>query len=371
MIIMTTEEIQTLRRNVTDTVNIILLNCTFADKIKSSDKICDLTTFGHDDIKRIKDEIESKFNLTIQQDISNLSVSQLHTMVFIYVRNSKTLTDKFLSDIFQRHKDNVVGIQQPKQHKAQPAQNVNDKPYWNRKLIFAYIIRTISDAYGRPVQARHKLSDLVQEAEAVGKDTIQLTSALKELEDKFKIKIDLGMKLYNIGNAAEESLVAQGKAPDQNITRAEMEPHWAAIFDALNVRYLKDIIKTHFGVDISTYKLSRLKSFDEFKELIAKTQQTKGNSVGAYTNRDITNLVHAKIMFRLNANESEFGHGITLAELGASPLDITNICFDIEKALNVKFSTSDFTQLANPDTTCPESIINLLKNKYLSKYKGA
>ena len=99
-----TEKAQILRRSVIDNVNIILLNSTFADKIVTSQKLYDLTVFGLSDIELIKEGIAAKFGLNIDQDISNFSIGQLHTMVFLHVRNSDTLTEKFMDLAFRKQK---------------------------------------------------------------------------------------------------------------------------------------------------------------------------------------------------------------------------------------------------------------------------
>ncbi|MBO7656938.1 MAG: hypothetical protein J6S80_04390 [Alphaproteobacteria bacterium] len=267
---MTKQDSQTLRRSVINNVNKILLNSTFADKIDTTAKISDLAIFGQSDIALIKERIADMFKIDITQDISDFSIGQLHTMIFIHVCNSESLTKKFMD---LAHKTASIKVQQPIRHKH-TSDNSDDKT-WNLKLIFAHIIKEITPVYGRSVQSKEKLSELISEAQDAGRDTSALTKKLKELEEFFNIKIDLSMRIYNIARTAEQSFIAQGKAVDSKVERSEMDPYWAPLYDTMSFKYLKDVIYTDFGVRISTYKLCHAKSYEEYVKLIQDAQQRK------------------------------------------------------------------------------------------------
>lgn len=270
-----TEKAQILRRSVIDNVNIILLNSTFADKIVTSQKLYDLTVFGLSDIELIKEGIAAKFGLNIDQDISNFSIGQLHTMVFLHVRNSDTLTEKFMDLAFRKQKPiSVRRVSHPQATQS----SLNTNPKWDRNYIFSQILKKIKDAYqDRSIQSRDKISDLITRAQNTGMDTTPLEKALKELEQEFDITITYDMKIYNIGNLAEESWIAQGKAVDSRVERAEMDSYWAPLHDALAFKYLKNVLNTDFGVNISTYKLCHAKSYEEYVKLIQDAQQRKAD----------------------------------------------------------------------------------------------
>lgn len=247
-----------IRQNVKKQLNNILLCSTFADTVNSNDKILDIITFP-EDINLIKERIKDKFKFNIHNDISNMTVNELCTLIFIFVTNSK--------------KHDQIYPQKNTEPQTTEIKKSNDGKEWNRRMIFGYIIGNIRNAFGRPVQSTEKISDLIREAHDTGIDSTQLTSKLKELEKFFDIKIDLEMRIYNIGNEAEKSFIAQGKAPDSRIEYESMEPLWATIHAALPINYWQSVILNELNVRISPYKLARIKSFPEFEALVAETRK--------------------------------------------------------------------------------------------------
>lgn len=258
---------ENLKLLIQQNVNAILLNSTFADTINPQSKISEIITFPKD-MDFIKERIKNKFKLSIHQDISNFTVNQLYTMILISVLNSKHQIQ--LSPL-----DTEPYIKQPRHSKV--TQDDQQKTLWSRKAIFGCVLGHIREAYGRNVQSTEKIANLIQEAQNTGKDPTPLLNKLKELEKFFDIKIDQTMRIYNIGNAAEKSFVAQGKAIDPRIKYEAMEPLWATIHTALSINYWQSVILNELNVRISTYKLYRVKSFQEFEQLVNYAKKRKTN----------------------------------------------------------------------------------------------
>lgn len=275
---MTNKEIEALRNIVINQVDKILLDSTFMDKIDANAKISDLTVFGSSDIQLIKAGIARKFKLSINQDITNFSVEKLHNMIFLHVLDSEYLVKQFMGTNKRKNKIQII---QPIQEDKFKNEKTSNGTIWNRKTIFNHIIKEIGKVSGRTVQSKEKLGDIVRELQDSGKNDIAFTNKLKELEEFFNIKIDLSMKLYNIGNAAEESFIAQGRAPDSKLEREEMDPYWVLLYDALSFKYVADMINSKFGVNVSTYKLCHTKSYEEYVKLIQDAQKRKADRLQA------------------------------------------------------------------------------------------
>ena len=170
--------------------------------------------------------------------------------------------------------DEIPQVKQPVHTKVQPSPRKKDT-LWNRKMIFGYILGNIRKVCGRNVQSTERIVNLMIEAQNTGINMNALTAKLQELEEFFGIKIDQSMRIYNIGNAAEKSFIAQGKAVDSRDVQESMEPLWATIQTVLPINYWQSVILNELNVRISTYKLARLKSFNEFEQLVANAKQRK------------------------------------------------------------------------------------------------
>lgn len=260
---------ENLRYLIKQHVNTILLHSTFADSINPSARISEIITFP-EDIPLIKERIKTRFKLDIHQDISDFTVNQLYTMIFMFVQNSNHNKLGWLS---KPKKPQIKQPQHTNDTKNVPKQNKG--LLWDRKAIFGYILGNLRTAYGRSVQSTEKISNLIEEAQNTGMNSDALISKLQELEKFFDIKIDQGMRVYNIGNLAEKSLVVQGKAIDPRIRYESMEPLWATIHTALSMNYWQSVILHDLNVRISTYKLNQIKSFPEFERLVANAKQRK------------------------------------------------------------------------------------------------
>jgi len=241
-------------------LSIILLNSTFADKVYPYNKISTLITFP-EDIDIIKANIKRIFKYVTEQDIGNMTPYEL--VREIYEHNK---------DFHLKRNDAVF------RQKIKPAvnngQNTNDME-WSRKYIFSYILLGISRAMGRTVQSTERISDLMTEAAMSGNDLQKLIYKLQELENFFDIKIDQSMKVYNAANAAEASFIAQGRAPAPNTQDESMDPLWDAVMMATSIKYLKSVLQRNFNINVSTYALSHLKSYEELKNLIYEKQQQR------------------------------------------------------------------------------------------------
>lgn len=249
------------RQYVVKQVNAILLNSTFADTIDPMAKVSDIITFP-EDVDLIKERIRDRFHLDIKQDISKMTVNQLHTMLFLFFCNSPKMR-------------NARSTRKPADADTAVQTDIPEERKWTRRTIFGYIIGNIRTAYGRPVQSTEKIGNLIREAYDTGIDPNPLIAKLKELETFFDIKIDYEMRIHNIGSAAEQSFVKKGLAVDTKVLIADMEPLWATIYTALSINFWQSIVQKNLGVRISQYKLSHVKSYDEFVRLVNEAKNRK------------------------------------------------------------------------------------------------
>lgn len=248
------------------TLTNILLNSTFADLIDWNAQIRDIITFDSD-MDMIKDKINDVFGMSIAYNISNMTVNELFTNVYGFICDSG------------RIKSNARkgrGLFQSKDVE------------WNRRLIFSAIMNRFKYAIGRTVASTESLDDIKYEisCDIMGGTMRKLDSAIREIEDFFDIKINDAMRIYNIANAAEESMIKSGKIksdkPNSNASLDEQV--WQKVVRVLPANFLESLIKREFGANVAGYKLAGTKSFEEFmqKILIAKekaaqkiTQRTK------------------------------------------------------------------------------------------------
>ena len=246
--------------NIKKQLNIILLNSTFADRVDLYTKISNMITFP-EDIDIIKSHIKRIFKYEVEQNIAEMTPYELIQKIYQHNKG------------FTMPRGEVVFTQRIKNNSKIIA-DMNDTE-WSRKSIFAYFLANLARAMGRTVQSTEKISDLMAEAAMSGSDLENLHSKLRELENFFGIKIDQSMKVYNAANAAEESFVAQGRAPAPKDTKDTEDPFWNAIMAATSIKYLKSILQNNLNVHVSTYVLSRVKSYEEFKVLIQSKQRQK------------------------------------------------------------------------------------------------
>ncbi|MBO4746043.1 MAG: hypothetical protein J5613_03165 [Alphaproteobacteria bacterium] len=362
---MKNNETDYIRSYIKNQVNGILLYSAFAaDTINPHKKISEIITFP-EDVERIRERIKDKFDIYIHQDLSSMSPMQVYTMIFMVVINSEERKAKILNFA----KNQVQ--EEPVQEIAPATAQVHHGKMWNRRSIFSYLIGNLRTAFGRPLQPNEKIRDLINEAYSTGTEPTAFMNKLKELESFFGIKIDQEMRIFNIGDAAEKSLIAQGKAVDSAAEKESMDPLWATIHTALSINFWHSIISRDLGLQISVYKLSRTHSYQEFEALIAEAKQKKDKKKEEpkkfginYTEQEVQEIVQNAIMQRLFASKKEVVPGAKITDLGANSLDLIDICDNIEKLLNVRFDTTDFAQFGPFTQLTVAGLIKILRDKY-------
>ena len=233
----------------------ILLNSTFSDSIDWDAKIRDIITFDTD-TNMIKEKINEVFGMPIVYDISNLSVKKLFENIYGFICDSGKI------------KSNAK-----RGHGLFRAESVE----WNRRLIFSAIMNEFRHALGRNVNATESLDDMRYElsSDIMGTGMRKLERAIQELQDFFDIKINYEMRIYNIANAAEESMIKQGKMkahqPSPNATLDEQV--WQKVVRVLPANFLESLIKREFGANVVGYKLAGTKSFEEFMQKVCEAKQ--------------------------------------------------------------------------------------------------
>lgn len=233
----------------------ILLNSTFADTIDWNAKIRDIITFD-EDTNMIKEKINEVFGMSIIYDISNTTVNELFTIIYGFICNSG------------RIKSNA---------KRGRGLFRNPDVEWNRKLIFAAVMNRFRGALGRNVATTESLDDIKYEisGDIMGVRAAKFYQAIKDLEKFFDIKIYDNMRVYNIANAAEESMIKSGKMrQDQPKPSATFDEQvWQKLIKILPVNFLESVIKRDFGAHITGYQLAGTHSFDEFVQKVREAQK--------------------------------------------------------------------------------------------------
>ncbi len=243
------------KAEVKDTLVDILLNSTFADSIDWDAKIRDIITFDTD-TNMIKEKINEVFGMSIVYDISNMTVNELFTNIYGFIcdsgkikSNAKRGRGLFLAK----------GVE------------------WNRRLIFSAILNQFRRTLSRNVNVTESLDDIRYEvsSDIMGVDAHKLERLIKELENFFGIKIDYDMRIYNIANAAEESMIKQGKMKANQVsTDASLEEAlWQKLIRVLPANFLASIIKRDFHAQAQGYELAGTKSFEEFVGKVKELQE--------------------------------------------------------------------------------------------------
>ena len=166
----------------------ILLKSTFADSIKSSDKISDIITF-QEDLTLIKERIKDSFNVNINH-LSNLSVNTLLTAIYLFLLNS--------------------GRIKPDVNSAPVPQEQNSDTSWVAQIIFYAVISRFKKELGRFVAVNESLNSIKFEMSNISGPQ-KFDSAINDLESLFDIRIKPNMRIYNILNAAKQSWTNTGK----------------------------------------------------------------------------------------------------------------------------------------------------------------
>ena len=247
---------------VTQEINEVLLNSAFGrDKICPDDKISEILTFP-EDITIIKKSIESRLNIRITSPIANMTAKELYILV---------------SGLFvvSGQKAKVKKVPMPEQPTHSVQSDQDQEPLWNRRIIFGYILGHIRSMFDRNIKSTEKVRDLMSEYASTHGNNLVFCGKLAELEEFFGIKIDQEMRLYNVGNAAEKSFVAQGKAIDSKISDESKDPLWRCIMTIVSIRYLKSVLENEYKLHLSLEKLSNTKSYAELEDLIADAQRKK------------------------------------------------------------------------------------------------
>ena len=240
-----------IRRELND----ILLKLTFADAIDKNATISKVVAFDSD-VKIIKSEIQEIFGMYIVYDISNMTVNELFTTIYGFICDSGRI---------KSNATNGRGL----------FQNKNVK--WNRRLIFSAVMNRFKYALGRTVASTESLDNIKYEisGDIMGGKAHKLNLAISDLEKFFDIKINDDMRIYNIANAAEESMIKNGKIqPKQSSPEATLEHKlWQEFIRVLPVNFLESLMKHDFNVNIPGYQLAGTKNFEEFVEKIRNAQE--------------------------------------------------------------------------------------------------
>lgn len=233
----------------------ILSKLTFADTIARNATISEIVAFDSD-VTIIKSEIQEIFGMSIVYDVSNMTVNELFTTIYGFICDSG------------RIKSNATkgrGLFQ------------NENVKWNRRLIFSAVMNRFKYALGRTVSATESLDNIKYEisGDIMGGKARKLNLAITDLEKFFDIKINDDMRIYNIANAAEESMIKNGKIqPKQSSPDTSLEDKlWQEIIRVLPVNFLESLMKRNFNANIPGYKLAGTANFEEFVEKIRTAQE--------------------------------------------------------------------------------------------------
>ncbi|MBO4582444.1 MAG: hypothetical protein J5714_00100 [Alphaproteobacteria bacterium] len=207
-----------------------LLGYSYMDEINPNELVSNvLMSVEYADT--VKQNIQNRLKIAIDQDIKKMSVATLYAVV----------TDLFIKS-GQR-------IPQSTSLTTTNVQNVT----WNRTGIFSYIFVRLRELV-KPehnVKNREFLSDLRQEHQEIHGNTVAFDQVLRYMETKFGIAIDPKWTVGQLGNAAEASLIIQGKAYDPRSCNVPNKL-WGHILDSLHLAPFLYNINNEFGVNMKT-----------------------------------------------------------------------------------------------------------------------
>ena len=225
----------------------LLLEYSVMDDIDPTKLVPNVLMFS-DDTGTIKQNIQNKLRIAIDQDIKKMSVATLYAVI----------TDLFIKS-GQR-------IPQSTSSTTTNVQNVT----WNRTGIFSYIFVRLRKLV-KPehnVKSREFLSDLRQEHKEICGNTIAFDQALRDMEVKFSVAIDPTWVVSQLGNAAEASLIIQGKAFDVRSSTDNKDELWGHILDCMHLAPFLYYLNKEWGVNIRSTTVLSTTSFSDFENRI-------------------------------------------------------------------------------------------------------
>lgn len=200
-------------------------------------EICDIVPYS----QRIKQEIERTFNITLNCDISSLSINELCEIIFKANR-------------------------------------------WTLRQVCGYILKSLGTRgpLGRQIGHAEKFKDLRFEATKANKKN-EFDDAFRGVLNYFGVTIDTqtlrnDTKIYNIGNMLTNLLVDKGMAISFEEEYKDVDLFFAPIRIATAFNCLTGILKEHFEFRAPTVEetkkmtqtLLNFKSYDEYNQFMIK-----------------------------------------------------------------------------------------------------
>ena len=272
---MTEQEQKIIKKFVVKRVNKILLANTFADdKINPYAKLSDLTIFGDADIKLIKEDIATKFDLNITQDIADLPVVNLYKMVFLHVCNSPNLVAKIIKTP-PKACPTVKTETLPPQPEPNKATNDSEQNQLNSHQVYAIVLSAMGSIMNRRILPEERIKKIKKEFAQNSDDDFDQVLMAKlqaDLQTPIQIVTDTQsnpkMGAYSIANQTMDALINYGKAMPPEVEFAGMNPLWIPLYKSMTFDTVVKILLSDFGIWTSTKTISKIKSFENFDKYV-------------------------------------------------------------------------------------------------------
>lgn len=224
------------------------------------------TVIAAQDAESITESIQNIMNITVDYDISGTKLDRLYK----YVYKQTTLSQELRDRLFGKTNTNTQPIKTDV--------NETDEPMQAREDIFSNIIRRMNCTVSlkKSVQGTTNIYNLLKTMPTKRRNNLR--QLLCDIENEYGIKIDTtdsNLTIRSICNEVHNKLVQQGKSVSLRVPPEEMDPLWRVLHLAINSAHLKDIIGTEMGINVSTYKLSNQRSYQNMEKLIIATQLVK------------------------------------------------------------------------------------------------
>ena len=228
------------------------------------------TVISAQDAESIKQNVQQILNIKVDYNIAGTKLDRLYKYVDRKATVSQELRDKLFGKTDTNDQPSID--ETPKLQKG--AIKMRDE-------IFADVIRSVNSAVsiGHSVQGYTNVYNLLNFLRGDKTKYEKLQKLLRDLETAHNITIDTTnpqLTIHSIADAVHMAMVKEGTSISTRVGLEDMTPLWAAINPAINFDHLKAVLGNEIGVNVSVYKLSNCRSYEDYANLVAETQIRKG-----------------------------------------------------------------------------------------------
>ncbi len=217
----------------------------------------------------ITQNIEHVLHIKIDYEIGGTKLDKLYQYIYQNVKSSEKSRNVLFGKAYKESVADTVDNSQ------------NNHIKKTKHEIFRDVIHDINRAVSldRSVQSHTHVLNLLNKIKNDRQKTDNLQKIFADLISEHNIMIDVTDPTFTVGDicrAVHESMVKQGKSESTYISLEDMDPLWSGINSAVNFEHLKSIIKNEMNVNISVYKLSNCRTYDDYANLVTTALARKG-----------------------------------------------------------------------------------------------